>query len=143
MTESVYASKGLEDYSRMKRYADYLDYDKQTLFREKGKAEAGLRNIGNSNKLSMQLATSTSFCNCSSTSTTSGKRSSPHRPSQSTLLLIQLGQIGPGAVRRDGDRQAGLRRPHRSLLAPQDCKSRRFRGGCPERFPLNFHSADR
>lgn len=48
MTESVYASKGLEDYSRMKRYCDYLDYDRTTLFREKGKSEAGLRNIGNS-----------------------------------------------------------------------------------------------
>ena len=48
MTESVYASKGIEDYSRMKRYCDYLDYDKETLFRDKGKSEAGLRNIGNS-----------------------------------------------------------------------------------------------
>lgn len=37
MTESVYASKGIDDYNRMKKYCDYLDYDKITLFREKGK----------------------------------------------------------------------------------------------------------
>lgn len=57
MTESVYASKGLEDYSRMKRYSDYLDYDRLSLFREKGKAEAGLRNIGNSKPSLTQPAT--------------------------------------------------------------------------------------
>jgi hypothetical protein len=70
MTESVYASKGIEDYSRMKRYCDYLDYDKQTLFRDKSKSEAGLRNIGNSTPPPMQPATSTSSSSCSSMSTT-------------------------------------------------------------------------
>jgi len=56
MTESVYASKGLEDYNRMKKYSDYLDYDKSTLFRDKTKSEAGLKNVGNSIYLNTQLA---------------------------------------------------------------------------------------
>lgn len=56
MTESVYASKGLEDYNRMKKYSDYLDYDKSTLFRDKTKSEAGLKNVGNSIYLTIQLA---------------------------------------------------------------------------------------
>jgi hypothetical protein len=55
MTESVYASKGLEDYNRMKKYSDYLDYDKSTLFRDKTKSEAGLKNVGNSKNLIIKL----------------------------------------------------------------------------------------
>jgi hypothetical protein len=48
MTESVYASRGIDDYTRMKKYCDYLDYDSATLFQSKNKGQAGLRNIGNS-----------------------------------------------------------------------------------------------
>jgi len=48
MTESVYASKGIDDYNRMKKYCDYLDYTSETLFRDKTKSQTGLRNIGNS-----------------------------------------------------------------------------------------------
>ena len=48
MTESVFTSRGIEDYNRMKKYCDYLDYDKDTIFRDKSKNQAGLRNIGNS-----------------------------------------------------------------------------------------------
>ncbi len=108
MTESVYASKGLEDYSRMKRYSDYLDYDRVSLFREKGKGEAGLRNIGNSTPSVTQPATSMSSFSSSFTSTTSGKRSLPPRSNPSTTLLIQIGTAGAGAVRRDGDWTFGL-----------------------------------
>jgi hypothetical protein len=54
MTESVYASKGIDDYNRMKKYCDYLDYTSESLFRDKSKSQTGLRNIGNSKLSSIQ-----------------------------------------------------------------------------------------
>jgi hypothetical protein len=143
MTESVYASKGLEDYSRMKRYSDYLDYDRASLFREKGKGEAGLRNIGNSTAPPTQPATSTSSSSSSSTSTTSGRRSLPPRSNPSTPLPIQIGATGARAVRRDGDRASGLRGPVRLVLAAAGGESVGVRGRGAERLPRDLHAADR
>ena len=50
ITESIYAVKGIEDYQKLKTFYDYLDYDRQTIYRDNKDTEAcGLRNIGNSN----------------------------------------------------------------------------------------------
>ena len=50
ITESRYNSKGIEDYQKLKTFYDYLDYDRNSIFRNKSNNEpCGLRNIGNSN----------------------------------------------------------------------------------------------
>lgn len=49
MTESIYAIKGIEDYHKLKTLHDYLDFDRETIFKnKKTDSPCGLRNIGNS-----------------------------------------------------------------------------------------------
>jgi hypothetical protein len=49
VTESIYAAKGIEDYQKLKKYYDYLDFDKKSILRDKAtNNQCGLRNIGNS-----------------------------------------------------------------------------------------------
>ena len=50
MTESVYTHYTLADYHRSKAVNEYLDYDRESLFR-KGTQYCGIRNIDNSTNL--------------------------------------------------------------------------------------------
>ena len=47
ITESIYSTITMEDYYRNKAASEYLDYDRETLFR-KNKLYCGIRNIDNS-----------------------------------------------------------------------------------------------
>lgn len=50
VTESIYSSITMEDYYKNKAASEFLDYDKETLFR-KNKLYCGIRNIDNSKSM--------------------------------------------------------------------------------------------